>query len=509
MSVSHIIKPEKSLPMPVVFGALGMALSYYGYPLLVSGLGGVFFLFGILFLLAAAIGFLTALRTFAPGIFPRLGILLIAVSVGFSAGIAVRRSLIGPVQTGISAERVAGVSGILREDPRSLQSGAGMGILELRESFGAGGLRAGASGNLTVFFPADSIPHLQEFGRGSELYVGGTLSYGIRGPVFRSASVHILAPAPPLEQYRTGLRTALLERFQSRQDAQYGEGHAPVWGAFASAMLLGMRDDLDAEFAQAFFNSGCAYILALSGMHLAIISGVLAFLIRRPLGIRGASLIGALFIIVYVFAAGSQPSLVRAAIMYIIGTVAVWGLLNKRILPVLGMAFIIQLLFQRDTGLSLSFMLSYLALSGMVTLGDTFYGLFRGRLPEVLGRALSASLGAFIATAPLVVFVFGSLKPVGIIAGPVVAAGASVFMVLSMGALASAFLPFPLWNLFDFALTWLYRILEFTVSAAAQVPGLSLSSPVPVIVVCGLVWLAVLFVKKQDDSYRNRFAALA
>jgi len=393
---------------------------------------------------------------------------------------------------------------VLLEDPRSLQSGAGLGTLALRECAGEGGLRASARGNLTVFFPAESIPRLREFGRGCVIYADGTLSHGSRGPVFRAESVHIVKPAAGIEQYRTGLRMTLLEKFQNRQDMR---DDAPVWGGFASAMLLGMRDDLEAEFSRAFFNSGCAYLLALSGMHLAIISGVLAFLIRRPLGIRRASAVGALFIIFYVFIAGAQPSLVRAGIMYLIGTVAVWGLLRKKVLSLLGMAFVIQLVFQSGTGLSLSFMLSYLALAGMLTLGEAFHGLLRGRLPEILNRPLSASLGAFIATAPLVVSIFGSLKPIGIAAGLLLAPLSSLFMVVALAALAAAFLPLPLWSVFDFALTWLYRLLEFIVTLAGQVPGLSLSNTVPVLIVSGLVWLVVLLAKKRDDVCRNSVAS--
>ena len=509
------IKPDKKLPMPPLYAALGMAASYYGYPFFASASWGLYFLFGALFLFVAAISFLRVLSFHprlvfstpaAPAFFSRLAVIIVAVAVGFSLGIASRRSATGPVETGLPAERVIAVSGLLREDPRALHSGSGLGSLDLRECAGEGGVRAGARGNLTVFFPAESIPRLKEFGRGCEIYADGTLSYGSRGAVFRATSVHVVKPAPALEQYRTGLRTTLLGKFQSRQDARYGDG-APAWGAFASAMILGMRDDLDTEFSSAFFNSGCSYILALSGMHLAIISGVLAFLIRRPLGMRRASLAGALFIVFYVFIAGSQPSLVRAAIMYIIGTFAIWGLLNKKVLSVLGMAFILQLMFQSGTGLSLSFMLSYVALAGMLTLGETFHGLFRGRLPEIAGRMLSASLGAFTATAAVVVLFFGSLKPIGIIAGLLVAPLSSLFMVLALAALAAAFLPFPLWNVFDIALTWLYGFLNLIVSVAGRVPGLPLSNPVPVLIFSGLLWLLVLFVKKQDDSCRNSIAS--
>ena len=515
---------------PVIFAALGMAAAYYGYPRF-TAVGGLPVLFGALLAFTAAIAFFRTIRFYPAvsgsnkpyhGTVPkrggfsacsdlsaRIGILLVAAAVGFALGIASRQSVAGAAHTGISGERVRAVSGILREDPRALQSGAGLGTLELRGCSGSGALRASASGRLAVFFPTDAIPRLREFGRGSEIYVDGTLSQGVRGQVFRATSVHIVKPAPPLEQFRTGFRLALLDTFSANR-AQPRSG-APVWGALASALLLGVRDDLNTEFSAAFFNSGTSYILALSGMHLAVISGILAFFIRRPLGVRLASLFGAVFIILYVFLAGPQPSLVRAAIMYIIGTFAVWSLLKKHVLSILSMAFIIQLTAQSETGLSLSFMLSYAALAGMVTLGGAFHSIFQGRMPEVLGKGLAASLGAFIATAPLVVFYFGSLRPIGIIAGLAAAFLCTLFMAAALAVLvaSSAPLPLPLWNVFDGALTLLYRAIELTVSLAARVPPLPFSQPVPVLIVSAALWLAVLAIKKRDDTYRNNCAAFA
>jgi competence protein ComEC len=258
----------------------------------------------------------------------------------------------------------------------------------------------------------------------------------------------------------------LLDKFQNRQGAGI-----VVWGGLASALLLGVRDDLDTDLSEGFRNSGCSHILALSGMHLAILSGVLVFLIRRPLGIRWASLLGAIFIVFYVFVAGSQPSLVRAAIMYLIGVFALWGFLKTNALSLLGMAFVVQLVFQSQSGLSISFILSYLALFGILTLGEQIRSLFRGRLPDALSGVLSASLGAFIVTGPVVALYFDSLRPIGILAGLVLAPISALFMVLSLAALAASFLPLPLWDFLDFVLTWVYRFLEYLVSLAGQAPG--------------------------------------
>ena len=507
---------KKKLPLPVVDAAIGMALSYYLYPVFAAAPYGYFLLAGLLLLLMAAICFFRVMRF--PIIWGKIGktppavikvaLLAASAAVGFSLGIASRRAVSGPAAFGIEAGKLASVSGILVEDPRTLQGGSGLGTLELRECGSSDGLRAGARGRLALFFPPESIMSLKEFGRGCLIFSEGRLRLSGAGPVFTAVSVHVTKPAPPIEQFRTRLRLTLLGAFRDRQGrfTRSFEG-GPRWGALASALLLGVRDDLDVDLSAGFRNSGCSHILALSGMHLAIISAILAFLLRRPLGIRWASLVGALFILFYVFVAGSQPSLVRAAIMYILGTIAIWGFLNTEPLPLLCLAFILQILFQPETGVSVSFILSYLALFGILTLGTSLHSIFRGRLPEILSGGISASLGAFLATAPVVALYFGSLKPIGIIAGLLLAPVSSLFMILALAALFFGFFPLPFWDILDFALFWLYRFIDLLVSLAGRVPGLNAAGPVPVLILSLVMWAGVISLQRLDFRKRSEIAS--
>lgn len=499
---------EKLLPLPALYCALGMAASYYTYSFLIAFKYGQFLLLGLLFAFIVAINLLRVLKIVAGEkrtVLYKLAILSAAVTLGFTLGIAARRNVRTIPELGLAPENIVSVSGILKEDPRKLQSGSGLGTLELKECGGQGGLRATARGSISVFFPAESIPRLKEFGRGSEIYIDGILVYQAgkgQGPLFRASSLHITKPAPAIEQIRTGLRMALFEKFQGRENRKM-----TVWGPLASALLLGVRDDLDADLAEGFRNSGCSHVLALSGMHLAILSGLLAFLLKRPLGIRWASLGGSVFVVFYIFLAGAQPSLVRAGIMYLIATVTMWGFLKNRPISLLSMAFIIQLCVQNETGISISFILSYLALAGILSMGEYLRGLFRGRLPEIVNGGVSASIGAFIFTAPVVVYYFGTLRPVGILAALVLAPVSSLFMILALGVLAASYLPLPIWNIFNFLLTALYRFLQFSVSLAGRFPGFNFINPIPVLVFSILFFCLVLFIRKKDRAKRSSIAS--
>lgn len=343
------------------------------------------------------------------------------------------------------------------EDPRESRNGRGMGYLDLRGVTGPGILRATARGRVLVFFPAETLPRLMDFGRGAEVFVEGDFA----GPMFRAQGVHIAKPAPAWEQLRTGIRLAILDKL---------EGH--IWGGLGAALLLGVKDNLDGALAQKYRFAGCAHVLALSGMHLAIVAALVAFFLRKPLGLKLAAIAGAVLILLYVSLIGVQPSLERAAIMYILGTCAVLTFLPKQPLSLLAMAFLIQLAIRPSSGTSISFILSYLALAGILTVGEFFHNVFRGRMPELLVQPLSASLGAYLATMAVVAANFGIVRPVGLLAGLVIIPLTTVFMVGAMATLALSFIAPFLSNIVGMGLTLLYSILDYTVSLAARVPGL-------------------------------------
>jgi competence protein ComEC len=107
----------------------------------------------------------------------------------------------------------------------------------------------------------------------------------------------------------------------------------------------------------------------------------------------------------------------------------------------------------------------------------------------------------------VVALFFGSLRPIGILAGIVLAPVSSLFMVLSLAALAASFLPLPLWHLLDSSLIWVYRFLEYLVSMAGQAPGITVSSPAPVLIFTVVLWALVLFIQRRDEAYRNSVAS--
>jgi len=144
---------------------------------------------------------------------------------------------------------------------------------------------------------------------------------------------------------------------------------------------------------------------------------------------------------------------------------------------------------------------------GILVLSPALRNIFRGRLPEILSGTLSVSLGAVIATNPVVAAFFGSLKPVGIMAGLLVVQLTTLFMIFSLAALIASFIPLPLWNIFDFILTGIYRLMELTVLTAGRVPGFTVSNFLPVLGFTIILSILILYIQKKDQAYRNSIAS--
>jgi competence protein ComEC len=412
----------------------------------------------------------------------------LALAIGLSVGLAAGG--VKPLRLGLVETRINRLHGTILDDPRVLVNGMGLGSVSLRKVSTKGGMRASASGSVPVFFPAGTVPRVKEFGRGSEVYIEGEfLNPKTSGdaPVFRARAVHITRFPPSIERLRTAIRLSVVNRFS-----------AFPWGGLAAALLLGVKDELASTLAVAYRDAGCSHVLALSGMHLAIIAGLLAFLLKKPLGLKLAALTGAFCIVLYVYLVGNLPSLNRAAIMYLLGTFVILKTLPSQGASLLGLTFLIQLMFQPETAHTLSFILSYLALGGIIFIGKPVYSLLRGFVPDVLARPLAASLGAFISTAAVVVACFGTLRPIGIIAGLVMIPLTTVFMLgamlfLVVGAIAPVA---PVLGV-------LYDALTGVALLAARVPGISVSGPIPALLVSTLVTIAciLLYYKQLEREH--------
>jgi len=179
----------------------------------------------------------------------------------------------------------------------------------------------------------------------------------------------------------------------------------------AEALLIGYRNDLDQQLVQAYTHTGVVHIIAISGMHLALIYGILAAL-THPLrkgrwrwlrlvlilaGLWGFSLL-----------ASAQASVVRSTVMF--SCVALGGALDRRI-PIynsLALSAFLLLCYDPYWLWDVGFQLSYTAVLSIVIFYSSIYRLclWTNGLLDAVWKSMAVCLAAQILTTPLSIYHF-------------------------------------------------------------------------------------------------------
>lgn len=180
-------------------------------------------------------------------------------------------------------------------------------------------------------------------------------------------------------------------------------------GPLLKALLTGDRNSLGRETVEIFRESGASHILALSGLHLGIIYGILAkalsvFGNTRPVKI-GRSIVVMAVSAFYAVMTGASPSIIRAFLFICVNEMSSLAPGRRRSpLTAFSTALLIQLSLDPTVALSVGFQLSYLAMLGILVVYPrlkAFYPSGRGVM-ALLWNSMALSLSCQLFTAPLV-----------------------------------------------------------------------------------------------------------
>jgi len=191
--------------------------------------------------------------------------------------------------------------------------------------------------------------------------------------------------------------------------------------SLAQAMLLGIRGHIPDMVKADFVHSGTAHLLAISGLHLSIMVGILLSLGIWLLGRRGYTYIWLALVTIWLYTGltGMHPPVIRAAIMVSLFLLA--DLLGRQRSAITGLALAAAIMtgIQPQILGDASFQLSFLAMTGLVLIAPQLKDLSHKVLPPTLepGRlgslarvtmdSGSVSLGAILATWPVIAYHFG------------------------------------------------------------------------------------------------------
>jgi competence protein ComEC len=181
--------------------------------------------------------------------------------------------------------------------------------------------------------------------------------------------------------------------------------------SIASALLMGYRNDLDRELVQAYRNVGVVHIIAISGLHMGMVYGLLLFLLS-PLENRkqwrALKYIG-LLLGIWSFAsiAGGAPSVSRSAVMFSFIVLGQWQQKEASIYNNLAASAMLLLLYNPYNLWELGFQLSYAAVLSIVVFQPILQQWLLQWLPfNPLVQIISVTLAAQIFTMPISAYHF-------------------------------------------------------------------------------------------------------
>lgn len=230
-------------------------------------------------------------------------------------------------------------------------------------------------------------------------------------------------------------RHRLLQRYRQWDigDEAYG---------ILAAMTLGEKSQVDAQLKETYSQVGAAHILALSGLHLAIIYGVIALFLGWSRFRTAAQVLTILGVWAFALLTGLSPSVVRAALMISIYALLSAGHRERMSVNTLAFTAIVMLAVRPLAVYDMGFQLSFAAVLAILLLHPLFASIVpadwlqRHRWVKLVWGTTTLSLSAQIGTAPLIAYYFGRFSTYFLLANYMVIPLASIILYLVLATIA-------------------------------------------------------------------------
>lgn len=248
-------------------------------------------------------------------------------------------------------------------------------------------------------------------------------------------------------------------------------------GGLLLALLSGSKEYLDSKINNAFRLSGLSHILALSGMHLSLISSIAGIVENKSALKKIGLLLKVLTIIIFVWFAGLSPSLFRALISCLLISVCTFfNIPDKDNITLLGTTFLIHIAYRPDDFYNLGFLLSYCALLGIFSFSTFIKSKCVRFMPGYIGESFSSSVSANLFTAPICLKYFGFYSPAGIICTIFVSPLITIFLYSGIICMIICFLLPDFCYLASHLLNFCYIIINKIVEIFSFIPVISIGN---------------------------------
>ena len=284
-------------------------------------------------------------------------------------------------------------------------------------------------------------------------------------------------------------RHQLLERY--RQWGLEGDTYAVL-----SAMTLGDKSTLGRDVRMMYSKVGASHILALSGMHLMVIYGMITLLIGSRRFRIITQVITVLAIWAFALLVGLAPSVTRAAAMITTYSLLSLGYRERMSLNTLAFVAIVMLIVNPLALYDVGFQLSFMAVLAILLLNPLMQQVFpphvqmEHRWLKWLWGLTTVSIAAQIGTAPLVAYYFGQLPTYFLLANFIVIPMATGILYLTLLCVISTFWPLALSGMVK-VLATVVVLMNGVLGWIAQLPACSISGLHPSVIQVALAYVVI------------------
>ena len=288
----------------------------------------------------------------------------------------------------------------------------------------------------------------------------------------------------------------------------------PSAAGFAAAVLVGERGGLASADTEALRVAGLGHILAISGLHMALVAGGVFAAVRTGLALipaialrypikKLAALTGLASAILYLAVSGGSVATVRAFVMLSVALIAVLSERPALTMRTVAVAAVVVMALDPISVTEPGFQMSFAAVIALVGAYEWWSARRAGAIPSMWLRPVlvfmtglaATSLIAGLATLPVGAYHFHRIAPLGLIAN-LMAMPIFSLITMPLGVIAMIAMPFGLEHLPLAAMDYSIRaILSVAHAVAAQTGdgGVIGAVPViaPVLAMGGLLWAAL------------------
>ena len=229
----------------------------------------------------------------------------------------------------------------------------------------------------------------------------------------------------------------------------------------AKALLVGYRGELGKELGMAYSQTGVVHVIAISGLHLGLIYGLLILILRPLSHFSGFRIAGGILILIilwiFTLICGASPSVVRSAIMF--SFLITGNIIHNR--PVAGnllaTSAFMMLAANPMVIYDIGFQLSYAAVGSLLLYNKSVSSLYTpaNGILTMAWSSISTSVSAQILTTPFVLYHFHQFPLLFLLANLIAIPLSGIALLLLILLCTMALLSIPA--------AWIATITEWTI----------------------------------------------